>query len=512
MLTVTDKSIRHHCRFSLGISAARDRNGLLACINRLQDLVRFHDWFLAMLNSDDKTYCNFMVHAGGHIRRTNFPAADGFFDYTLEADRPVMWEVKNLRLRGKPQGCISLLAGSEIKRIAGMPLKIGNKVRGVLFLASEAENAFEAGEADLMPYAAAQFSIAVTNIRENEALLSEIARYKDRLKLENLYLQEEIQTTYNYSEVIGTSAPMRQVFQLVSQVADRESGVLIMGETGTGKELIARAIHNGSTRKDKMMVKVNCATLPANLIESELFGHEKGSFTGAIERRIGKFELANHSTLFLDEVGELPPELQAKLLRALQEKEIQRVGGKGAIKINVRIVAATNRNLQKEVQAGRFRSDLYFRLNVFPITVPALRDRREDIPILTEHFLVKHAKPGLKGPRKISSRALKELTAYSWPGNVRELEHLIERSILLAKGKIIKKVYLPLAEDDDIDAIAPGSRIKTINEVEREHIISVLKLCRGKVAGIGGAAEALKIPSTTLNSKIRRLKIKKGFN
>jgi formate hydrogenlyase transcriptional activator len=360
----------------------------------------------------------------------------------------------------------------------------------------------------------AQISTAFANLLTNANIdrkFSEINEHKRQLEEENLYLQEEIQINNNYNEIVGSSLPMRKVFKMLSQVAESSSSVLILGETGTGKELIARAIHTNSLRNDKIMVKVNCAALPANLIESELFGHEKGSFTGAIERKIGKFELANNGTLFLDEIGELPPDLQVKILRALQEKEIERVGGRNTIKTDVRIIAATNRDLLHEVQQGNFRSDLYFRLNVFPILLPPLRDRREDIPVLAEHFLEKHAKKGAKGKMSFSSRVLKQLTAYEWPGNVRELEHLIERSILLSNSNTIEQIPLPKIEKEYAERFTSDSHVKTIDEVEREHIILVLKRCNGQVAGIGGAAQLLKIPSTTLNSKIRKLGIKKGL-
>ena len=311
-------------------------------------------------------------------------------------------------------------------------------------------------------------------------------------------------------EMVGTSPAISMVFHLVSQVAPSDSTVLLQGETGTGKELVARAIHSHSHRRDKILVKVNCAALPAGLIESELFGHEKGSFTGATERRIGKFELAGQGTLFLDEVGELPPDLQVKLLRALQEKEIERIGGNGVIRVDVRVIAATNRDLEKEVRQGRFRSDLFYRLNVFPITLPALRDRKEDIPALAAHFVEKYARKTGRNIGPLPRRVLETLSAYPWPGNVRELEHLVERSVVLAKGNIIREIDLPGQE-----LRAPGgraeNRVKTIDEVERDHILAVLKRCRGKISGDGGAAQLLHIPSTTLNSKIKRLGIKKGF-
>ncbi len=241
---------------------------------------------------------------------------------------------------------------------------------------------------------------------------------------------------------------MQKVYRLMSLVAESNSTVLILGETGTGKELIARAIHNASLRKDKLMVKVNCAAMPANLIESELFGHERGAFTGAIERRIGKFELANTSTLFLDEIGEMPLEAQVKLLRVLQERELERVGGKNSIKVDVRIIVATNRNLEEEVKAGRFRSDLYYRLNVFPISLPPLRERIEDIEALANFFLNKYNKNTGKHISKISSKVMQQLRSYLWPGNVRELEHLVERSILLTSDSILREIYLPVKIDD----------------------------------------------------------------
>ena len=313
------------------------------------------------------------------------------------------------------------------------------------------------------------------------------------------------------SDLLGSSQAMNRIAHLISQVSITDSTVLILGETGTGKELVARAIHNASSRNGKPMVKVNCATLPANLIESELFGHERGSFTGAFDKRIGKFEIANNSTLFLDEIGEMPPGLQVKLLRALQEKEIERIGGRGVIKTNVRIIAATNRNLLKEVQNGNFRSDLYFRLNVFPITIPPLRERKEDIETLAFHFLQKHAKKTGTQVTCISQKVLKELSAWLWPGNVRELEHLIERSILLTGQSTISEVDLPLTDAASIDMQLPGTRIKTIEEIEREHIMYVLKIVKGKISGTGGAAEILQLASTTLNSKIKRLGIKREY-
>jgi PAS domain S-box-containing protein len=329
---------------------------------------------------------------------------------------------------------------------------------------------------------------------------------EDIVKNENIALREVINKISDL-DIIGTSKPIKNIHHLISLVALTNSSILILGETGTGKELVARGVHNISKRKDKLMIKVNCAALPSNLIESELFGHEKGSFTGAFERRIGKFELANHSTLFLDEIGELPLELQVKLLRVLQEKEFERVGGKETIKVDVRIIAASNRNLLNEVKNGNFRSDLYYRLNVFPITVPPLRERKADIPILANHFLAKYSKNIGKIINTISGKVMEELINYSWPGNVRELEHLIERSVIL-NDNIISDIHLPQIEPIKINEITDGT-VKTIFENEREYILSVLRKCKGKKAGSDGAAALLGVPVSTLNSKLKKLGITK---
>jgi formate hydrogenlyase transcriptional activator len=303
---------------------------------------------------------------------------------------------------------------------------------------------------------------------------------------------------------------MQKTFRLVAQVAPSDSTVLILGETGTGKELVARAIHNSSPRKNKLMVKVNCAALPANLIESELFGHERGSFTGATERRLGKFELANNGTLFLDEIGEMPLELQVKLLRALQEKEIERVGGRSTIKVDVRIIAATNRDLEKEMAEGRFRSDLYYRLNIFPIVLPPLRDRKDDISSLALYFIQRFAKKSGKDIARLNNKALQELTTYSWPGNIRELEHLIERSVLLTSGDTIKQIHLPSHNPQLLPTVASEEFIlKTIDENERDFILKTLKYCNGRIGGESGAARILGVPTSTLNSKMKRLGIRK---
>jgi DNA-binding NtrC family response regulator len=308
--------------------------------------------------------------------------------------------------------------------------------------------------------------------------------------------------------IIGKSETMRRVMNYVDVVAGTDTSVLILGESGTGKEKIASAIHQLSARRNQPMIKVNCAALPANLIESELFGHEKGAFTGAHEKRIGKFEQADGGTIFLDEVGEIPVDLQAKLLRVLQEREIEPLGGKRPVKINIRIIAATNRNLEKEIAEGRFRIDLYYRLNVFPIVLPALRERKEDIPDLVHHFVAVHCKRMGKPVAGIGELALKQLMAYSWPGNIRELENVMERNVLLSSGSVIENHALPRVQFYEPTLPEPMS-VKTLEEIEREAILSALKKTNGKVFGNGGAAELLGLNVSTLNARIKKLGIEK---
>jgi len=392
-----------------------------------------------------------------------------------------------------------LWATTGFKYVYALPLRAGNKVLGTIWLHSDWFSQL------VLRGICAQISVAIDNIQANEKLLA----YKKQLEVENDYLKEQIRNIYNFSEIVGSGEAMQEVYRLMSIVATTNTTVLVLGETGTGKELIARALHNASGRKDKLMVKVNCAALPTNLIESELFGHERGAFTGALDRRIGKFELANHSTLFLDEIGELPLEAQSKLLRVIQEREVERLGGKQTIKVDVRLIAATNRNLEEEVKAGRFRADLYFRLNVFPINLPPLRDRQEDIEPLIHFFVDKFSKNTGRKIRKVSPKVIQQLRSYTWPGNVRELEHLIERSVLLTTDGVLQDVYLPkqtTADKQDLSFILN----RTLEEMERAYIVDVLKRCAGKISGPGGAAEILDVPGNTLHSKMKKLGITKA--
>jgi formate hydrogenlyase transcriptional activator len=425
---------------------------------------------------------------------------------------PEVLSLDLLEEQGWKTAYVSTLRASGTSGLLVTPLSFAGEFIGVILTGLATDDSLTRAEYKLLEGMSAQLSVAFGNQIAFERFrhqLQEINSYKERMEDEQVYVEEETDITANFDEIIGKSAGMQQIFKLLSNVAGSESTVLILGETGTGKELIARAIHNQSARKDKQMVKVNCAAIPPNLIESELFGHEKGSFTGATERRIGKFELADKSTLFLDEIGELSLDLQVKLLRVLQEKEFERVGGKSILLTDVRIVSATNRNLLEEVEAGRFRSDLFYRLNVFPVSLPALRDRKEDIPLLATHFLTRFAAKSGKKIEGFSQKVLSTMMKYHWPGNIRELEHLIERQVLLTKGPVIKELEIPT----DNKAMSAGGAefvpVKTISENERDHIFAVLKLCNGKISGKDGAAKLLDVPATTLNSKIKRLGLAK---
>jgi transcriptional regulator with GAF, ATPase, and Fis domain len=338
----------------------------------------------------------------------------------------------------------------------------------------------------------------------------QIADYAHSHSPEALVAKKAATRAVERDGIVGSSQALRDVMTLVSIVAPVDTSVLILGENGTGKERIATSIYEGSSRRDKPLIKVNCAALPATLVESVLFGHERGAFTGAVEKRIGKFEEAQGGTIFLDEIGEMPLDMQARFLRVLQEREIERIGSNKSIKLDLRIIAATNRDLEKEVADGRFRMDLYFRLNVFPIQIPSLRDRKEDIPGLVTHFINLSSKKYNKQIGDISGHLLNTLMSYHWPGNIRELEHLIERSVLLCEGDTIKrlpdfqiKTSLNAAEPQ------PDGKVKTMEEMERDHILRVLKTCSGKIAGAGGAAQMLGLNVSTLNSRIKKLGIEK---
>ncbi len=382
-----------------------------------------------------------------------------------------------------------------------LPLKYEDEVVGVLFIGKRREKGFNETEREMLLQLASQIAAAVDHIEA----LRHIANLSDRLKKEREYLEEELRTEFNFGEIIGESLALKRVLKQVETVGPTDATVLIQGDTGTGKELIARAIHNLSPRRERTFIKLNCSAIPLGLLESELFGHEKGAFTGAIAQRIGRMELAHQGTLFLDEIGDLSLELQPKLLRALQEKEIERLGGKRTIPVDVRLIAATNRDLAKMVKEGQFRSDLYYRLKVFPITIPSLQQRHGDIPLLVNYFVTKHARRMKKNINVIPENVMAALSRWHWPGNVRELENFIERAVILTQGPVL---HAPLAELELAEEMqAPASA--NLRTTEREHILRVLRETKGAIGGPGGAAERLGLKRTTLNSKLKKLGIRK---
>jgi transcriptional regulator with GAF, ATPase, and Fis domain len=337
---------------------------------------------------------------------------------------------------------------------------------------------------------------------KNIELMDEITKLNELLRAENIYLKEQIRTDCHQFEIVGESESLKYVLFRIQQVASTDVSVLVYGETGTGKELVARAIHKNSKRSKKPFIKINCASIPENLIESELFGHEKGSFTSAFEKRIGRFEIANGGTIFLDEIGELPVSLQSKLLNVLQQGEFERIGSSKTIKTNVRIIAATNKMLEDEIKKGNFRNDLYYRLNVFPISIAPLRERKADIIPLAEYYTRIYADRFSKPIKAISKKSIKQMMDYSWPGNVRELENVIERAIITSQNKILNIEYLPTSENLSTEFIS-------LDENERIHILKALEKTHWKINGKGGAAELLKKNPQTLRAKIKKLKIKR---
>jgi formate hydrogenlyase transcriptional activator len=374
-----------------------------------------------------------------------------------------------------------------------LPLIRKDQVLGVLALGRRSEEPFEDEEVDLLSQLAKQLAFAL----ENALTYEQTTALKNKLAQEKLYLEAEIRGHMDFQEIVGTSPSLLNVLKQVDTVATTDSTVLILGETGTGKELIARAVHNHSRRKDRTFVKLNCGAIPTGLLESELFGHEKGSFTGAIAQRIGRLELADQGTLFLDEIGDISLELQSKLLRALQEREFERLGSSKTRKVDVRLIAATNRDLQKMVSDGQFRSDLYYRLNVFPIRIPPLRERTHDIPLLVRHFSQKYSRRMEKNIDSIPSNVIKQLEQWQWPGNIRELENFIERAVILTQGTVLNVPISELAE----------TLPNFTEDVDSDEIIQALKESKGQVGGPNGAATRLGMKRTTLVMRMKKLGI-----
>jgi len=383
-----------------------------------------------------------------------------------------------------------------------VPLTTAARRLGALGFVSLEKEAYSEADLEFLQQVAQQVAVAV----ENALAFQEIAELKDKLAKEKMYLEEELRVEHGFDDIIGDSKPLKQVLKQVEVVAPTDSTVLIQGETGTGKELIARAIHRLSGRSERTFIKLNCAAIPTGLLESELFGHERGAFTGAISQKAGRFELADKGTIFLDEVGEIPLELQSKLLRVLQEQEFERLGSTKTIRVNVRLIAATNRDLKESVEQKQFRSDLYYRLNVFPVTLPPLRERREDIPILVRYFTQHYAMRMKRNIQTVPAKTLEVLSRYTWPGNIRELENLVERSVILTQGTDLQ---VPMSELQANDRPTSTS-ISTLEEAEREQILRALHEARWVIGGPSGAAARLGIKRTTLQSKMQKLGISRA--
>ena len=387
----------------------------------------------------------------------------------------------------------------ETRSFCFVPLTTARGRLGAMGFMSLQEEAYSDADIEFLQQVAQQVAVAV----ENALAFQQIAELKDKLAKEKLYLEEELRTEHGFEDIIGDSKALKEVLKQVEVVAPTDSTVLIQGETGTGKELVARAIHRLSGRNERTFIKLNCAAIPTGLLESELFGHERGAFTGAISQKAGRFELADKGTIFLDEVGEIPLELQSKLLRVLQEQEFERLGSTKTLRVNVRLIAATNRDLKSVVEAKQFRSDLYYRLNVFPVTVPPLRERSEDVPILIRYFTQHYAVRMKKNIHTVPAKTLEVLSRYAWPGNVRELENLVERSVILTQGTDLQ---VPIGELQTASHSAVAS-VTTLEEAEREQILRALRDANWVLGGPAGAAVRLGLKRTTLQSKMQKLGI-----
>jgi formate hydrogenlyase transcriptional activator len=495
---------------------AQDRLKLiLELTNQVVSNLNFHELLQAISASVRRVMCcdaaAIMLPEpdGAHLRihALDFPDSKGFFTEdilisvegsmpgeTFRSGKP--WFVNRLDPSQVSPEMYAKAAGEGMNSFCDVPLVSRGRLLGVLALASSEENAFDGDEVTFVSQVAQQVAIGL----ENALAYGEISNLKDKLAQEKLYLEEEIRGEIDFEGIVGQSSALRHVLDLVETVAPSDSTVLLLGETGTGKELIARAVHDRSRRKDRTFVKLNCAAIPTGLLESELFGHERGAFTGAIAQKIGRLELADQGSLFLDEIGDIPLEIQPKLLRALQEREFERLGSTHTKKVDVRLVAATNRDLEKMIEDREFRGDLYYRLNVFPIRIPPLRERPEDIPLLVRYFTQKYGRRMEKKIESIPTAAMKKLSSWHWPGNIRELENFIERSVILTHGTALQA---PISELGNNGRTAPLAGTREANE--REEIVRVLKTTNGRVAGPNGAAARMGLKRTTLIARMKKL-------
>ena len=515
------------------IATIREKKDLLPVINqRILPVFGHNIAGIFTLSADGKHHRDLMVEIENtavdselnQALGSQYVHAETVIEWMIQQDKPALYDLAQLRAEGHGHPQLPIMLRQGLRYAIAAPLRVGGQILGLFTVVATQPDAFSAEQFPLFGALTDQLAVAIANIQAND----DVQRLEKQLRAERAYLLDELSTTHNFSEIIGSSTSLRAVFRQVDQVAPTDTTVLIEGETGTGKELIARAIHHQSPRKDRVLIKINCAALPATLIESELFGHEKGAFTGAYERRIGKFELAQRGTIFLDEIGELPLELQAKLLRVLQEKEIERLGGKQVINTDVRVVAATNRNLKQEVAAGRFRADLYYRLSVFPVTLPSLRDRRDDIVQLATYFGHKFSRQMNRPFVGIRERCLGDLLAYDWPGNVRELENVMEQAVIISNGQALDcgrtlattpyQANKPLTDNAipvefSLDQPSPESRPTGLraerDQQERTRIMGILQQTKWRIRGMGGAADCLNMKPTTLEARMKALGIQR---
>lgn len=468
-------------------------------------------------------FCGLVLpdHAQNQLRweALHFPASRGFVKagrlcsfsgplvgWTLRSGKPRVVSFAQLKKLGAESELACLLLGEKIRSFCALPLTVKDAVIGVLTVGQLSRDCFDPQSVALLEEIARQISVSTANT----IAYSQIKKFKDKTLLDSKPIEREADEPNSFPYIIGNSDKLRAVLEQVRLIAESSSQVLILGETGTGKELIARAIHNMSARRSHNLVKVNCCAIPTGLLESELFGHEKGAFTGAVCRKIGRFELAHQGTIFLDEIGDIPVELQSKLLRALQEHEFERLGSNRPIQVDVRIIAATNRDLEQMIADRQFRSDLYYRLNVFPIVVPPLRDRPEDIPLLVRHFVKKYASQMKRDIQVIPSETMATLMRMPWPGNIRELENHIERAVIMSPGQVLQMPPEPAKDGNGIPygvAAAPESAL--LEDMERHHILRVLRETNGIIAGSHGAAVRLGLKRTTLLSMMQRLGIER---
>ncbi len=503
---------------SEAIVSCRDLPALLRELaNRLHQVVRFNTLALVLHQAASNTMRLHVLESDEPNLLSpglSFPVGDDPAGLVWQTQQPLI--ISNLAEVRRWPRFLEQVRATRDQSCCQLPLTTARRRLGTLVFACQQPATYEPAELGFLQLVANQVAVTV----ENTLAFQEIEALKDQLATENLYLQEEVRTEHNFGEVVGESTALRRVLKEVETVASTGSTVLIRGETGTGKELIARALHELSPRKGRALVKLNCAAIPTGLLESELFGHEKGAFTGAIAQKVGRFELAHQGTLFLDEVGDIPLELQPKLLRVLQEQEFERLGGTRTIRVDVRLVAATHRDLPKMVAEGRFREDLYYRLNVFPIVLPPLRERREDVPLLVRHFTQRFARRMGRRIEVIPAPVMDALVRYSWPGNVREMQNVIERAVILSPGPSLQVPLgdLQLPSSSPLPSGGEGSGVrgqasvptpaaKTLADAEREHILGALRETDWVLGGPEGAAARLGMKRSTLYKKMKKLGI-----